>query len=227
VSVEQMVAAIDKFSSPDPYSRTPDNEGRRIETIEGGWVILNYTRYREKRDPEVRRQQVREAVRRHRSKKTGNQPVIENDYDGLPTPDVSHGKPKTEDRSQKSEKNTLSGKARRRGKDQPHPPEVVDATRAVIDHLNVVTSSSYSPTATGNLKLIARLLDDGATVEQMMGVTNIQAKRWKGRPDMQQYMRPATLFGPDNYWTKYAGHVDGSSGKPKLTREERVNENRL
>ena len=97
----------------------------------------------------------------------------------------------------------------------------------MVAHLNAVTGSNYSPTAAGNLKLIARLLNDGATVEQMKGVVDVQAKQWKGRADMHAYLRPATLFGPDNFWTKYAGHVDGSSGKPKLTREERVNENRL
>lgn len=226
VTVEQMIAAIDKFSSPDPHSRTPDNDGRRIEALEGGWVVLNYAKYREKHDPEERRRQVREAVRRHRAKK-GNQRVIKNDYQGLQQPDVINGNHKKEERGKKSDTKALSGKARRRGKDQPHPPEVLVATRSVIGHLNAVTASNYSPTAEGNLKLIARLLNDGATVEQMMGVVDGQAKRWKGRTDMQDYLRPATLFGADNFWTKYAGHVDGSSGKPKLTREERVNENRL
>jgi uncharacterized phage protein (TIGR02220 family) len=97
----------------------------------------------------------------------------------------------------------------------------------VIDHLNAVTASNYSPTAAGNVKLIARLLNDGATIEQMKGVVDNQAKRWKGRPDMDAYLRPATLFGRYNYFTKYAGQVDGATGRPQQTREDRVNENRL
>jgi len=48
VKVEQMRAAVDKLSAPDPDSRTPDHEGRRIEPIGGGWRILNYGQYREK-----------------------------------------------------------------------------------------------------------------------------------------------------------------------------------
>lgn len=48
VTTEQMRFAVDKLSAPDPYSRTPDYEGRRIETIEGGWRILNYGAYRER-----------------------------------------------------------------------------------------------------------------------------------------------------------------------------------
>ena len=48
VSPEQMRTAIELLSSPDPDSRTPDHEGRRIEAIEGGWQILNYSAYRER-----------------------------------------------------------------------------------------------------------------------------------------------------------------------------------
>jgi hypothetical protein len=48
VTVDEMRAAVATLSSPDPDSRTPDNEGRRIERIEGGWRVLNYARYRQR-----------------------------------------------------------------------------------------------------------------------------------------------------------------------------------
>lgn len=38
---------IDVYCSPDPESRTSDHDGRRLEKVEGGWQILNYTKYRE------------------------------------------------------------------------------------------------------------------------------------------------------------------------------------
>jgi hypothetical protein len=47
VSVEQMEKSLARLMEPDPHSRTPDNEGRRIEKIEGGWLVLNYAKYRE------------------------------------------------------------------------------------------------------------------------------------------------------------------------------------
>jgi hypothetical protein len=47
VSVQEMNEAIRVFSAPDPYSRTKDNEGRRIEVFDGGWRLLNYAKYRE------------------------------------------------------------------------------------------------------------------------------------------------------------------------------------
>ncbi len=46
VSVEECDAALQTFMSPDPYSRTPTAEGRRIEPIDGGWQIINHAKYR-------------------------------------------------------------------------------------------------------------------------------------------------------------------------------------
>ena len=48
VSLEEMIEAEAKLMSPDPYSRTQDHEGRRIERCAGGWMVLNYGIYREK-----------------------------------------------------------------------------------------------------------------------------------------------------------------------------------
>ncbi len=47
VSVEATETALQKFLSPDKHSRTKDDEGRRIEPIDGGWHLLNHAKYRE------------------------------------------------------------------------------------------------------------------------------------------------------------------------------------
>jgi hypothetical protein len=39
--------AIRVHSGPDPRSRTADNDGRRIEKVQGGWRILNFELYRD------------------------------------------------------------------------------------------------------------------------------------------------------------------------------------
>lgn len=41
-------AALDALMAPDLDSRTKTNEGRRIAPIDGGWVIINYEKYRDK-----------------------------------------------------------------------------------------------------------------------------------------------------------------------------------
>lgn len=46
LGLNETESAIERFLSPDKYSRTPDDEGRRIERIEGGWMLLNHAKYR-------------------------------------------------------------------------------------------------------------------------------------------------------------------------------------
>lgn len=58
------------LSSPDPHSsdrlRNPENEGRRIEEVPGGFRLLNFDYYRGLRNDDERREQTRQAVARHR-----------------------------------------------------------------------------------------------------------------------------------------------------------------
>jgi hypothetical protein len=67
VSLEATKSALDKFLSPDEYSRTPDQEGRRIELIDGGWRLLNHEKYREIRDEEERKVYKREWIKNKRA----------------------------------------------------------------------------------------------------------------------------------------------------------------
>lgn len=73
VTMEQCLSALERLKSPDEWSRTKEHQGRRIEEIDGGWALLNYTKYREKQDKDERRIAVADAVARHRAKsKQGN-----------------------------------------------------------------------------------------------------------------------------------------------------------
>jgi len=47
VSIPACEAALATFLAPDPYSRTKDDDGRRIQVIEGGWWMINHGKYRE------------------------------------------------------------------------------------------------------------------------------------------------------------------------------------
>jgi hypothetical protein len=49
VPLEKAELAIQKFLAPDNYSRTKEDDGRRIEEVEGGWRILNHHLYRDKK----------------------------------------------------------------------------------------------------------------------------------------------------------------------------------
>lgn len=66
VSLPQCLEAIERLKSPDEWSRTKDNEGKRIEDVDGGWRLLNYEKYRKIRNMEERREYVRKKVAEHR-----------------------------------------------------------------------------------------------------------------------------------------------------------------
>lgn len=74
VSREECVEALRVLMSPDPDSRTKDNEGRRIGEVEGGWRILNHAKYRDKMSPEHRLEYQAKWQREYRAKKKATKP---------------------------------------------------------------------------------------------------------------------------------------------------------
>ena len=82
--------AIEVLSSPDADSRSPEFDGRRISKVDGGWVILNHTKYRNARNADERKSYMANYMREYRAKHRVNASV--NNSNGSLTP-VSHGKP--------------------------------------------------------------------------------------------------------------------------------------
>lgn len=74
VTLEECQAALDRISAPDEWSRTKDYEGRRIQEIDGGWLILNYEKHRTTADQDDVREKARERARRSRASRA---PVTE------------------------------------------------------------------------------------------------------------------------------------------------------
>lgn len=80
VTVQEMTEAVERLSAPDPHSRTKDHEGRRIEAFHGGWLILNYVRYRQQaqakegsRAPYYRDYRKRQRERQFREREPGEE----------------------------------------------------------------------------------------------------------------------------------------------------------
>lgn len=85
VSLGKCVLALRKFKEPDLRSRTEDNEGRRIEQLEDGWLILNYISFRDRLSADPKVVASRERVRKHRelqALKRGDIPKNSADYEG-------------------------------------------------------------------------------------------------------------------------------------------------
>ena len=75
VSVNDAETAINKFLSPDHYSRTKDDGGRRIELIDGGWSLLNHGKYRAMASKDEARTANAERQSRFREKQFRNASV--------------------------------------------------------------------------------------------------------------------------------------------------------
>jgi hypothetical protein len=94
VPLEIVSRGIEKLAEPDPESRSPEEEGRRIVLIDPhrpwGWRIVNYMHYRVIRDDETRREQNRESQRRHRER---DKSVTKCDGQQM-SASVSNGKPR-------------------------------------------------------------------------------------------------------------------------------------
>lgn len=68
VTMPEFTAALEVLMAPDLKSQTQDFGGRRIERTEGGFLVLNYRKYREYRT----RAQVKEAEKKRRQRAKSN-----------------------------------------------------------------------------------------------------------------------------------------------------------
>lgn len=97
LTLEQTLAGLDHLTSPDHASTSKEEEGRRvIECSQNLWHIVNYLKYRDLRDPEHQREQVKERVRRYRDKQKDVTPVTH------VTQNVTLGNPIAESREAES-----------------------------------------------------------------------------------------------------------------------------
>ncbi len=219
VPIPKAVEALERFKRPDEWSRTKDNEGRRIEEIEDGWRLLNYAKYREGRDPDARREQVRDAVQRHRERKRAD-PVIQGN------PEVSQrnpGKAQAEAEAEaeaeagpKGKSSTVVNDYTLSGKPDPSSSESqkvnrisrkaerLERAKPILRALNEATGRAYHETDT-NLALIAARLDEPeVTVEGCIQMVRRQAQNWMRDRKMAEYLRPQTLFGKEKFDGYYA-----------------------
>ncbi len=210
VPVEDVRSALTCFLSPDPDSRTKDYEGRRIAEIDGGWQLLNHEKYRDLLDSEAEKERKRKWWEQHRGKgskldaPSGNSQNL----DGLaqaPTP---------------ASTTTSKSKALSRS-----PTANGDDAVEVLNFLNLKTGKQFRMVDT-NLKLIRDRLKSGATVQDCKTLIARKCNDWARKPEMQAYLRPATLFNLTKF-EQYIGEIEQekSCNAPVATRESSPDRN--
>jgi len=191
--VERIQAAIDFLLSPDPNSRSSEEEGRRI-VHEGAFSyrVVNHERYRAARSEEARRAQNRDAKRRQRERSKS----ADSQHASASVSNVSTGQPKTEDRrqKQKTEADLVGVPAK--------PDRPTDADR-VWQRLNELRKS-LSP----NVRQLKLNKKDRARVDERIAESSVQdaldvlehiADECRRNPAQLRWFNGVTPFRPDNY----------------------------
>lgn len=182
------------LEAPDPYSRTPDQEGRRIELIDAhrpwGWHLVNHAKYTALQDADTVRAQTRERVRKHRAAKAG---VTVTDGNGQ----KRHTDIDTNTDKDIKSKSTVRLK-----------PDAVQ----VLQFLNEKTGRNFEP-VDETLKPIMARLRSGSTVEDLRAVIAKKCREWAGDEKMAQYLRPKTLFNATNF-ANYKGELASAESLP-------------
>ncbi|MCK9556309.1 hypothetical protein M0R36_10960 [bacterium] len=119
VNLQQCIEAIDRLSAPDPYSRCPDYDGRRIEKVDGGFQILNYEYYRRKASEEEKREKNADKQRRWRERQKALQSVTE-------ITDSNKSLPSITDRNQALQPVTENNPSEQIRTDQNIPDQIKD-----------------------------------------------------------------------------------------------------
>jgi len=140
LSVDQVRSAIHALESPDPESRSPEEEGRRIvrldEHRDWGWRVVNHGKYRAIRNEEDRREQNRLAQQRWREKNK---------------PSVSTGN---------GDKPIQKQKQKQKKEDQKTAPEGVDLLEGISPQIakdfKALRSRQHAPITETAMKGIAR-----------------------------------------------------------------------
>jgi hypothetical protein len=79
VSLGKCVLALRTFTEPDVRSRTMEHQGRRIEILEDGWLVLNYIKFRDRLSTDPKTVATRLRVQKHRERYKALQSVTSGD----------------------------------------------------------------------------------------------------------------------------------------------------
>lgn len=96
---------------------------------------------------------------------------------------------------------------------QAEPPD--DPDQRVLDHFNKVTNSGYRDGKTTMGYIRGRLAEPDYVAEDLILVVDYLTAKWLNDPKMCDYLRPKTIFGPENFPEYYdKARKWDASGRP-------------
>lgn len=177
VTVERLEQILNVLMAPDPYSRTQDDEGRRLREVAGGFEIVNYLAYRNARDDDADRERKREWDRKHRPSGAARQSdAVRRSPTQSDESDKVRRSPTQEEAEEEAEGSELRAPAPASPPAREEPP--VTPAVAVCKALR---SAGIAKVNAGNPNLIAAL-DAGHSVEAVVGYVLAARDSGKGDP---------------------------------------------
>lgn len=92
----------------------------------------------------------------------------------------------------------------------------INIVEEILDYLNQKANKQYRASTEKTKKLIQARFNEGFTIEDFKTVIDNKVRDWERKPDMNQYLRPETLFG-----TKFESYLNQGGGRPNVQQEQK------
>ena len=93
------------------------------------------------------------------------------------------------------------------------------AAKEVLEKINLAIGTKFRPVV-ANLRFIQARLDEGATVEEIVGVAKLKKSEWKDDPVMRKYIRIETLYNATKFQS-YLAELDEAKERASIYDELR------
>lgn len=223
VTIEQCNSGLQRLQEPDPYSRTKENDGRRITEIDGGWALLNYPKYRDLKSEEEIKEKNRVKVANWRQKQKDNvtKPVTQSNSSDARLPSVSHLLPPTDIDTDKERIGEVSPKTplplpavlkvrKRRSRE-----EILEGFgQPTKNVLNALAHQWRTEDPCDGRKIVFSPQEAGENIQTILSSqpnitdqTLIQSGQNYCRQDRQRYKAMQHYFGPLGPWKGYVQDI--------------------
>ena len=194
---EAGLTALTTLGEPEENSRSKDFDGRRLVRVNGGFIVLQWEKYRE------RDYTTADRSKRYRERKASRRDVTVSRRDitqaeGEGYLDSSLGKAPREESCPAAPDVGVKSALQSNGK--------AEDAKAIelIDFINTKAGTSYRPVE-ANLRLVRARLKE-YSLYTLGAVVRRQWVKWSADENMRQYFRPATLFGREKC-AQYVGQL--------------------
>lgn len=103
-------------------------------------------------------------------------------------------------------------------KPTPNNKYIIDIQH-IVDHLNKVSGKNFRDSTKSTMSVITARLNEGYSIEDLKAVVDLKCAEWRKNEEMQQYIRPQTLFSSQ----KFEGYLNAVPLKnTPMTDEQRL-----